>query len=188
MNYLTKQQLKKFKFKSLGKNVLISKKASIIQANKMIISDNTRIDDFALLYGSINIGKNVHITPMCLIGAGSTNIVIEDYCTLAYGVKIFSQTDDYLDGYMTGSTVDRDLKRDICKKIVLEKFVIVGANSVIFPGCLLKEGTAVGACSLLNKNTKPWSVYYGTPAKFKKKRKKILINNIQNNLRSLKNK
>ena len=26
MNYLTKQQLKKFKFKSLGKNVLISKK------------------------------------------------------------------------------------------------------------------------------------------------------------------
>lgn len=188
MNYYNKKELKDIGFKKIGKNVLISKKASILKPEKIEIGNNTRIDDFALLYGSINIGSNVHITPMCLIGAGNTNIRISDFCTLAYGVKIFSQTDDYLDGYMTGSTVDKDLKRDICKKIVLEKFVIVGANSVIFPGCLLKEGTAVGACSLLNKNTKPWSVYYGTPAKFKKKRKKILINNIQNNLRSLKNK
>ena len=175
MNYLTKQQLKKFKFKSLGKNVLISKKASIIQANKMIIGDNTRIDDFALLYGSINIGKNVHITPMCLIGAGSTNIVIEDYCTLAYGVKVFSQSDDYINGFMTGSTVNKKLKNDTHKKVILEKHVIIGTNTVILPGCIIREGSSIGAMSLVNNSTKKWSLYFGIPAVYKRKRKKIRI-------------
>lgn len=178
MNYFTSRQLKKMKFKSLGKNVLISKKASIIKPEKINIGDNCRIDDFSLLYGSINIGRNVHITPMCLIGAGNTNITIGDFCTLAYGVKVFSQSDDYTDGYMTGSTVDKKLKKDTCKKVLLEKHVIIGANSVIFPGCVLKEGSSIGACSLVKKDTKAWCVYYGIPARFKKKRKKILINKI----------
>lgn len=179
MNYFTSRQLKKMKFKSLGKNVLISKKASIINPERIDIGDNTRIDDFSLLYGSINIGRNVHITPMCLIGAGDTNITISDFCTLAYGVKVFSQSDDYTDGYMTGSTVNKNLKKDNCKKVLLEKYVIIGVNSVIFPGCILKEGSAIGACSLVKKNTTAWGVYYGIPAKFKKKRKKILINKTQ---------
>lgn len=175
MSYLTDQQLKKINFKQLGKNVLISDKASIIKPEKISIGDNARIDDFSLLYGSINIGKNVHITPMCLIGAGDTNITINDFCTLAYGVKIFSQSDDYLDGYMTGSTIDKSLKKDICKSILIEKFVIVGANSVIFPGCRLKEGSSIGACSLVKNDTESWGVYYGIPAKFKKKRKPISL-------------
>lgn len=179
MSYFTSRQLKKMKFKSIGKNVLISKKASIIKPEEINIGDNSRIDDFSLLYGSINIGRNVHITPMCLIGAGNTNITIGDFCTLAYGVKVFSQSDDYTDGYMTGSTVDKKFKKDNCKKVLLEKHVIIGANSVIFPGCILKEGSSIGACSLVKKDTKAWGVYYGIPAKFKKKRKKILINKTQ---------
>ena len=63
-------------------------------------------------------------------------------------------------------------------KVLLEKFVIIGANSVIFPGCVLKEGSAIGACSLVNRDTEPWGIYYGTPAKFKKKRKPISIDKI----------
>ena len=102
MSYFTSQELKKMNFKNLGTNVLISKKASIIKPEKISIGDNVRIDDFSLLYGSVNIGRNVHITPMCLLGAGNTNITIGDFCTLAYGVKIFSQSDDYLNGHMTG--------------------------------------------------------------------------------------
>ena len=167
-------------FKNLGTNVLISNKASIIKPEKISIGDNVRIDDFSLLYGSLNIGRNVHITPMCLLGAGNTNITIGDFCTLAYGVKIFSQSDDYLNGHMTGSTIDKSLKKDTCESVLLEKFVIIGANSVIFPGCVLKEGSAIGACSLVNRDTKPWGIYYGIPAKFKKKRKTISIDKIKN--------
>ena len=177
-NYYSKTELNKFNFKKIGKNVLISRRASIIDPKNIIIGDNSRIDDFSLLYGNIYIGKNVHITPMCLVGAGKTKITISDFCTLSYGVKVFSQSDDYIDGYMTGSTISSELKKDIKKPVVLEKYVILGANSVVFPGCRLSEGTSVGAMSLILKNTKEWSLYFGVPAKYIKKRKKILLRKI----------
>jgi acetyltransferase-like isoleucine patch superfamily enzyme len=173
MGYLSNKEIKKLKFKKIGKNILISDKASIITPSKIEIGDNTRIDDFSLLYGSISLGKNVHITPMCLLGAGDVEIFLNDFSTLAYGVKIFSQSDDYIDGYMTNSTIDNDFKKIDSGKVVLEKHVIIGTNSVIFPGCRLREGTSVGAMSLIKSDTKSWSVYSGVPAKYKKKRKKI---------------
>ena len=43
----------------------------------------------------------------------------------------------------------------------------------------VKEGSAIGACSLLKTDTLPWSIYYGVPARFKKKRKKIFLNKTQ---------
>ena len=111
MNYYSQKDLKKIGFKEIGKNVLISKKASVLNPEQIKIGDNSRVDDFVLMYGKIEIGKNVHITPMCLVCAGQTKIIIQDYCTLAYGVKIFSQSDDYKDGYMTGSTVKKKFKK-----------------------------------------------------------------------------
>ena len=168
MNYLSIKEIKDMKFKKVGENVLISKKASIIDPINIEIGSNSRIDDFSILYGSIKIGRNVHITPMCLIGAGKTKIQIDDFCTLAYGVKIFSQSDDYLDGYMTNSTINKKFKKINKKKVLLKKHCIIGTNSVVFPGCTLEQGTAVGAMSLINQNTKSWSVYAGIPASLKK--------------------
>ena len=173
MNYFTQEEIKNIGFKKIGSNVLISKKASILDPKKIEIGSNSRIDDFSLLYGSIKIGRNVHVTPMCLIGAGKTKIQIDDFCTLAYGVKIFSQSDDYLNGNMTNSTVDDKFKKIQRGRILIKKHCIIGTNSIVFPGCTLQEGTAVGAMSLINKNTKSWSVYVGIPANFKKIRKKI---------------
>ena len=173
MAYLSQKELKKMNFKKIDKNILISDKASIITPSKIEIDDNTRIDDFSLLYGSIKIGKNVHITPMCLLGAGEVEIIMQDFSTLAYGVKIFTQSDDYTSGHMTNSTIHKDFKKISSGEVVLEKHVIVGTNSVIFPGCRLREGTSIGAMSLINSDTKKWSVYAGIPGKFIKNRKKI---------------
>ena len=172
-NYYSLIELKKLKFKYLGKNVLISKKCSLINTQNISIGDNSRVDDYCVLQGKIEIGKNVHITPMCLVGGGKLGVIIQDFSTLAYGVKIFSQSDDYIDGYMTGSTVNKKLKNDTYKKVILEKYTIIGANSVIFPGCIIREGSSIGAMSLVNKSTKKWSLYFGIPAVYRKKRKKI---------------
>ena len=59
--------------------------------------------------------------------------------------------------------------------VVLEKHVIVGAGSVILPNVTLKEGSSVGAMSLITKNTKEWTIYAGIPAKELKERKKELL-------------
>lgn len=44
--FLTEKEIKILNFKSIGKNVLISDKASIYGAENMSIGNNVRIDDF----------------------------------------------------------------------------------------------------------------------------------------------
>ena len=176
MSYYTqKEMIKKFPFKKMGKNILISKYASIYDASEIQIGDNVRIDDFCILSGKINIGIYVHVTPMCLIAGGTQGVYLDDYVTLAYGVKIFSQSDDYSGQSMCNSLIDREYKKEICNKVHLQKHVIVGANSVVMPGVTLKEGTAIGAMSLVLNDTKSWSIYVGNPVKKIKNRSKNIL-------------
>lgn len=175
MAYLSTNKLEALGFKSLGKNVKISDKASIYDTDKISIGDNSRIDDFCVLSGKIDIGKYVHITPMCLLAGGELGITLSDFCTLAYGVKIFSQSDDYSGGSMVNSLIDRKYKAETFSKVILEKHVIVGTNSVILPGVIIAEGCSVGAMTLLNKSTEAWGVYVGAPAFRLKERKQDLL-------------
>ncbi|MCT7486371.1 hypothetical protein N5T98_04935 [Aliarcobacter cryaerophilus] len=45
------------------------------------------------------------------------------------------------------------------------------------PGVTLKEGTSVGAMSLVRKSTEEWSIYLGNPAKKIINRKKEYLEN-----------
>lgn len=175
MAYLNDEQIKKLAFKSIGQNVKISDKASIYDSEKIELGNNTRIDDFCTLSGKLKLGQNIHITPYCNLAGGEKGIVMEDFSTLAYGVNVFTQSDDYLGHTMTNSTIPKKYKREIKKEIFIGKHVIVGAGSYIMPGVRLEEGTAVGAMSLVLKSTEPWKIYFGIPAKAMKNREKDLL-------------
>jgi len=175
MAYYTKEELKQLGFKYLGKNVKISDKASIYNFDQISIDDNSRIDDFCVISGKIKIGKNVHITPMCLVAGGEKGIIFEDFTTIAYGVQVFTQSDDYSGETMTNSTIPKKYKNEYKKKVILKKYSIVGAGSIIMPGITLAKGTSVGAMSLVLKDTNPWSIYVGNPSKKIKKRSKNLL-------------
>ena len=95
----------------------------------------------------------IHITPMCLIAGGKPGVYFADFCCLAYGVKVFSQSDDYTGGSLTNSCIPRKYKKEIFESVNIEKHVIIGANSVIFPGVNISEGCSIGAMSLLIKST-----------------------------------
>ena len=175
MAYLTLSELNNMGFKSLGKNVKISDKASIYNANEIEIGDNSRIDDFCIISGNITIGSHCHITPMCLLAGGEKGIHLNDFCTLAYGVKIFSQSDDYSGETMVNSLIPKKFKNEKKEKVTLERQVIVGAGSMIMPGVTVAEGCSIGAMTLVNKSTKPWGIYLGIPAKKIKNRKQTLL-------------
>lgn len=175
MAYLTPSELDNIGFKSLGKNVKISDKASIYNANEIEIGDNSRIDDFCIISGNIKIGSYCHITPMCLLAGGEKGIELNDFCTLAYGVKIFSQSDDYSGETMVNSLVSKKFKNEKKEKVTLERQVIVGAGSMIMPGVTVAQGCSIGAMTLVNKSTKPWGIYLGIPAKKVKNRKQNLL-------------
>ncbi|PWW10380.1 MULTISPECIES: acyltransferase [Pseudidiomarina] len=175
MAYLTVEQLESLNFKRLGKGVKVSEKASIYDAEKIELGDFCRIDDFCVISGKVKFGNYCHVTPMCLIAGGEPGIEISDFCTFAYGVRIFSQSDDYSGNSMVNSLIPKKFKRELFSKVVIHRQVIVGAGATIFPGVVVSEGCAIGAMSLVTKTTEPWSVYVGTPAqRIKSRSKKIL--------------
>lgn len=175
MAYLTRQQLEKLNFKHLGDNVKISEKAAIYDCESISIGDNSRIDDFCIVSGNVVIGRNTHITPMCLVAGGKPGIYMEDYCTLAYGVKIFSQSDDYSGYTLVNSTIPKKYKNEAMISVHLGKHVIIGSGSIVMPGCDIAEGCSIGAMSLVTKPTKPWGIYFGVPAKRMNSRSKKML-------------
>lgn len=175
MAYLSSQELSIMGFKSLGKNIKISDKASIYNADQIEINDNSRIDDFCVISGNVKIGRNVHITPQCLIAGGIPGLLIEDFATLAYGVKVFTQSDDYSGETMTNSTIPKIFKNEIFQPVRIGKHTIIGAGSIIMPGVIVSEGNSIGANSLVLKSTESWSIYAGSPAKKIKNRKNDLL-------------
>lgn len=175
MAYLTSEQLTAMNFKSLGKNVKISDKASIYNADQIEIGDNSRIDDFCVISGRIKIGRNVHFAPLCLVAGGEEGITFSDFSGLAYQVQVFSQSDDYSGKTLTNPTVPSDYKKEYKKAVFLGKHVIIGAGSIVFPGVHIAEGCSVGALTLVNKSTEEWGIYLGNPAKRIKDRKRDLL-------------
>jgi acetyltransferase-like isoleucine patch superfamily enzyme len=175
MPYFSEDQLHKMGFKSLGKQVKISDRASIYNAEQIEIGDYSRIDDFCVISGKIKMGRNVHITSHCLVAGGVLGLVIEDFVALAYGVKVFTQSDDYSGLTMTNSTVPKHYKKEIIAAVKICKHSIIGAGSIIMPGVLVGEGNSIGANSLVLKSTESWSIYVGSPAKKIKERKKDLL-------------
>ncbi|KKO47849.1 hypothetical protein VT06_14750 [Arsukibacterium sp. MJ3] len=175
MAYLSQKEMEKMGFRSLGKKVKISDKAAIYNPEKICIGNYSRIDDFCIISGLIEIGDYCHVTPMCLIAGGEPGVIMADFVTLAYGVKIFSQSDDYSGASMVSSLVPKKFKKETFSQVVIKKHVIIGTNSVVFPGVTVEEGCSIGAMSLVVKSTCSWGVYFGSPAKRKSERIKDLL-------------
>jgi acetyltransferase-like isoleucine patch superfamily enzyme len=175
MAFLSQKQIDDMGFKKLGRNVLISDKASIYNPDLIEIGDNSRIDDFCVISGSVTIGRFVHLAVFNNVAGGETGIVFEDFSGLAYGCHVFSQSDDYSGQSMTNPTVPDHFKKEYKAPVLIGRHSIVGTGSVIVPGVALGEGTSVGALSLVMKSTDPWSVYFGIPARRLKARSRKLL-------------
>lgn len=139
------------------------------------IGDNSRIDDFCAISGEIIIGSNVHITVHCSITASLSPILIGDFVGIAAGSHVFSSMDDFSGKTLTNPTIPMKYKEIKHGTVKIGKHSIIGASSVIFPSVEIGEGCAIGAMTLVNKNTDPWGVYVGIPARRIKNRSKELV-------------
>ena len=66
-SFYEKNELERLGIKKIGKNVLISRKASIYNPEEILIGNNVRIDDFCILSGKIKLGSNIHISSFCAL-------------------------------------------------------------------------------------------------------------------------
>lgn len=176
-SFYSRDELALLGFKNLGSNVRISKSSIVIGIQNISIGDNSRIDAFSILsasQGFITIGRNVHVASFCSIQGGG-GVSLEDYSGLSHGVKLFSLSDDYSGSSLTNPTIPEEFLNIKSGQVLLQRHVIIGANSVILPDLTVGIGSAVGALSLVNRSLAPLGIYSGVPVKLIKPRAKNFL-------------
>lgn len=174
MSFYSEEELRKIGLKSYGKNVKISKKASLYNPHEMIIGNNVRIDDFSILSGKVEIGNYVHIAAYSAL-YGSEGIKLEDFSGISSRVTIYSVSDDYSGNSMVSPLIPDKYKNIEKGKVTLKKHSLLGSGTTVLPGVVVSEGTATGVGTLLKEVTEPWKIYVGIPGKVVKEREKKIL-------------
>lgn len=164
---LSRDQVLKMGFSSLGVNVQISEFARFYGVDRISIGNHVRIDDFCVLSaggGGIAIGDYVHIAVhCCLFGGGG--VTIEDFAGLSSRVSVYSVNEDYSGQSLTNPTVPVEYRKVQEAPVRIGRHAIIGSGSVILPGVVIGDGAAVGSLSLVKSDCQPFSVYFGSPAR-----------------------
>jgi acetyltransferase-like isoleucine patch superfamily enzyme len=168
------EELAELGFKRRGRNVLISRKASIYSPESVSLGDNVRIDDFCLVSGELTIGSHVHIGAYSAL-FGSFGIEMGDCTGLSPRCTIFSATDDFGGNYLISPTVPAQYTRVTGGRVILKRFSQIGAGTTIFPHVTIEEGVAVGAMSLVRSDLIAWGIYAGNPLRFIRSRERGLL-------------
>jgi len=153
-------------FGSVGDDVRVHKSCIVIGGERIHLGSHVRVDCFSLLSAGeqgITIGNHVHIAAgVCLFGSGG-KIRIEDFAGISARSLLYTATDDYIHGHLTGPTVPAKYRKVTTGDLTLKKHCIIGCGSVIMP-CTLGVGASVGALSFVNKDVADFDIVVGIPA------------------------
>ncbi|MEG1523722.1 MAG: acyltransferase [Clostridia bacterium] len=163
--YYSEQEMETMGFRSFGKDVLLSRKASFYGAKSMSFGDNVRVDDYCIFIGNITLRSHIHIGGFCGLHASMGSITMDDFSTLSSNVTIYAASDDYSGRVMTNAVIPEVYKNTHFSDIRIEKHVIIGTGSTLLPDASVGEGAAVGAMSLVNKPIESWGIYAGIPCR-----------------------
>lgn len=127
-----------------GKNVNIEPNCSFDMELK--IGNNSGIGRYSEIHGDVSIGENVMMGPYCLIYSRNHSSSRTDIPMIQQG---FENT----------------------KPVVIEDDVWIGGRVIILPGVHVGTGCVIGAGAVVTRDTPPYTIVAGNPAKIKKYRK-----------------
>ncbi len=150
--YYTLQELKKLGVKKIGKSVKISNLVKFYNF-KGSIGDYSRIDDYVILKGNINIGKKVHISSFSLLTATSvkSSITIGDFTAISAQTAIYAVTDDFMLNYSDNPKVKKKNSKSQLGHLKIGKYCFIGVKSTLLPKCNIKDFVSVSANSVVNE-------------------------------------
>lgn len=104
--------------------------------------------------GKINLGKNVYIDY-------SGGVEIGHAVAVSSGAKIFTHNHD-----VNGKFKDWQKNGITYSEVIIEDYVWIGSNALIMPSVTkLGEGCIIGSGAVVTKDTEPYGIYVGNPAK-----------------------
>jgi acetyltransferase-like isoleucine patch superfamily enzyme len=165
---------KKEKFLKKGEDVYISKNTVIKHPDKSILGSHIAIDDWLYASCILDIGNYVHISSnVSIIGGRRCKLKVGHFVNIATGTRVICGSSDFLnDGIISSPVLPKHLSGMLNEKldpVVIEDFVTIGAGCIIMNGVTLKKGSVIGAGSIVTKDTEPWTLYIGSPARPYKK-------------------
>ena len=124
--------------KSIGKRFIFR---AFSQINGTFQSgDDVRFGFGCHVFGTVEIGNQVMISPNCVLSGGQHGIAID-------GTPMLFQACPTNRGIKIGNDI------------------WIGANSVILDGVTIADGAVIGASSVVTKDVPPYAVVCGNPAK-----------------------
>jgi len=163
------------KLKKVGIDVRISDLAVLSRPELIEIGDHVSIDQWVYISTNTKLGNYIHIAPsVSIIGGAGANLTMEDFTNIGSGGRIVCATDDFSQGLIS-PVVPLEYRTVISKPVIFKRYSTLGVNCSVLPGVTLGEGSIVGAGSVVTKDTDPWTIYAGCPAKPIKIRKKERI-------------
>jgi galactoside O-acetyltransferase len=158
--------LNNMEYKSVGDNVFIHDLAIIKHPTLCVIGSHNAIDNGVTISTELIMGNYIHIAPyVVVIGGKKSKLILEDFSFVASGTKIVCGGEDYTGGGLVGPTIPEKYRELTYSTVKFEKYAGCGVNCSIMSGVTLAEGSILGANSLLTKDTEPWTIYVGSPAK-----------------------
>jgi len=142
-----------FPFSNLKKSLLVLFGAKIGQNFVIKPCVNIKYPWMLKIGDNVSIGEESWIDNLCEVSIGN-NVCISQGAYLLTGNHNYKSIDFNL---MIG-------------KIVLEDGVWIGAKSIVCPGTICSTHSVLAVNSVAITNMKPYSIYQGNPAVFKKKR------------------
>ena len=134
-------------FSTLGENNKIGRSVNIANIENIKLGSNVTINAEVYLVASrsqIIIGNNVSIAPRCILQ---------------------TQNHKYID-----KNILINKQGDESSNIIIQDDVWLGSNVIVLPGVTIAKGCVIGAGSVVTKDTEPYGVYVGVPAKKIKER------------------
>jgi galactoside O-acetyltransferase len=164
---ITSGQYDYSKLKGCGEDVFISANVEIRRPHLVTVGSHVAIDSGVYLTTAAQIGDYTHLSPyLTIIGGANSNLIVEDFVTIAAGSRLICGSDRFMgDGFTSVTAPDEYRDTVDFGTIRCARFSGIGTNVVIMPNVTIAEGSVIGACSLVTKDTEPWTVYIGVPAR-----------------------
>jgi galactoside O-acetyltransferase len=149
-------------------DIYIAETAVIKYPELVNLGRHISIDHGFYSTAKINIKDYVHIGPyVCVIGGKNSQLIIEEFVAIGAGTKLICSSDDPQGTGLFGpaSIPIEYANQKISAPIVIKRFASIAVSSVVMPGVTMAEGSALGPNSFLRKDTEPWTIYFGNPAR-----------------------
>jgi len=115
----------------------------------------------------VSVGNNCHFQQGCRLFGRGGGIEIGDGTVFSHDIHVFAGNHHYTGDSLKSLPYD---ERFDAKKVVIGKYVWIGARSTVMGGVTIGDGAVIGACSVVTKDVPEGAIVGGNPARVLKYR------------------